>query len=584
MSLSYIEVSDHMTENETLSQSSGFLHKVFNRQLLPSMLVSLGYTLNVLFDGIIVGRKLGVESFAAINVCMPVYLFLCAAGSLIGIGCYLLSSRAIGAGDTKKSNRIFNSALLLMAIVSMLTTLAGVFLTEPITRLLCGGTFSRDVYDYAWVTLIGSSVKLFLYIPMYYLILDGKGRWASVCTVVMTAVNILLDVVMVCLWNMGTAGAAWASVIATAISTVMGMTVLLHRGTFSINFKFERGRMLIDMAFYGLPNAMNNLAAALRVLFLNRLLIGVGTEALCLFSVLNNLSELSLVIVDGVPKTATPLLAIYSAEHSNSGIRILMKHQAKITLVLSAVFAVAVTVLSGFIAPLYGMELAAYTQVLLPFACFGIATVFAAILRMLILYYNADGKNLLSTLLTVARIALMPVLCLWLAIRFNLYLWAFWPVAEAVTLLLLVTLLFLLRGRNGSFLLLLKDNEAEKSLEFSVPAEDTEICGASEKIASYCAEFGMNPKQTMRISLALEEVLTLMRTKCIGDSNETFDLRVFTGDGRTGIRIRCTGQRYNPFEQPDDADECMGVRMINSLSTDVIYNFVYGMNNLLILI
>ena len=573
-----------MTEKGILSQNSGFLHKVFNRQLLPSMLVSLGYTLNVLFDGIIVGRKLGVESFAAINICMPVYLFLCAAGSLIGIGCYLLSSRAIGAGDSAKSNRIFNSALLIMAIVSVVTTLAGVFLTEPITRLLCGGTINRDVFDYAWVTLIASSVKLFLYIPMYYLILDGKGRWASVCTVVMTALNILLDVVMVCLWNMGTAGAAWASVIATAIATVLGMIVLLHRGTFSINFKFEGGRLLIDMFRYGLPNATNNLAAALRVLFLNRLLIGVGTEALCLFSVLNNLSELSLVIVDGVPKTATPLLAIYSAEHSNSGIRILMKHQAKITLILSSVFALMVTALSGLVAPLYGMELTAYTQVLLPFACFGIATVFAAVLRMLILYYNAAGKNMLSTVLTAARIALLPVCCLWLTVRLELYLWVFWPAAEAAALLLLLAGLSLLRGRENSLLLLLKDNEAEKSLEFSVPAEDTEICGASEKIAAYCAEFGMNPKQTMRISLALEEVLTLMRTKCIGSAAETFDLRVFTGDGRTGIRIRCTGERYNPFEQPDDADECMGVRMINSLSTEVVYNFVYGMNNLLILI
>ena len=58
------------------------------------------------------------------------------------------------------------------------------------------------------------------------------------------------------------------------------------------------------------------------------------------------------------------------------------------------------------------------------------------------------------------------------------------------------------------------------------------------------------------------------------------DLRAFALDDITGIRIRCVGIRYNPFEDSDDEDLLMGVKMISKMADVVTYTYALGMNTI----
>ena len=77
---------------------------------------------------------------------------------------------------------------------------------------------------------------------------------------------------------------------------------------------------------------------------------------------------------------------------------------------------------------------------------------------------------------------------------------------------------------------LLEDTTLEKSgkvINFSVEGNAADICSASAKITEFCDDNGMNMKQTMRISLAIEEMLTLI-TDENGKHTPHFDMRVFS--------------------------------------------------------
>ena len=111
----------------------------------------------------------------------------------------------------------------------------------------------------------------------------------------------------------------------------------------------------------------------------------------------------------------------------------------------------------------------------------------------------------------------------------------------------------------------------------------SEICEASEKIQLFCIDNGVEKKITMRISLAIEEILaviTQMNESVIID----FDIRVFAIQGVNGIRIRYNGVDFNPLEIPEDDERYLGVMMISNLSENVEYNKVLGLNSMIIII
>ena len=71
------------------------LTRVYYRALIPNMAAILGGTINVLFDGILVGRKMGELGIASVNQSLAVYLLLCTVGSLIASGAFAESAAAL---------------------------------------------------------------------------------------------------------------------------------------------------------------------------------------------------------------------------------------------------------------------------------------------------------------------------------------------------------------------------------------------------------------------------------------------------------------------------------------------------------
>lgn len=147
------------------------------------------------------------------------------------------------------------------------------------------------------------------------------------------------------------------------------------------------------------------------------------------------------------------------------------------------------------------------------------------------------------------------------------------------------------------------DLSLEKSgnvLNFSVSSAAEDICSASERITDFCAANGMDKKRTMRIQLALEEIMTLITqvNKEMDKGLLQFDLRAYSLQGVAGIRIRYAGLAFNPFQRmkeknpllvqgnsdfalQDEEDELyMGISMIQKMVEEIHYQRTFGVNTL----
>lgn len=575
-------------QQETLTQNEQFLKKAYHRALFPCILSILSGNINILADGILVGQRLGTEALAAINLCVPVYLLLCIVGSFFVSGTAIPAAKAIGAGRLEEAQKFYRTAVSTTLAASVLFTMAGLLLLRPLTVFLSPDPALQPmVFSYAGITLAGALPKIMIYVPFWFLRLEGKNKTVTWMMTMMAGGNIILDLWFLYGLEMGVAGAALASVLATAAACVMGFASLCRRsGSFSVKFFcWFRAEAWKEIVQAGSPSACNNLFQTLRLLVVNSLLFQAGgARMVAAFTAVNCIASFAMCITDGAPQAASAMLGIYHGEHDNNSVRLLLKREWKSGLFCGLLFALAVIGGSEWITAMYGLT----DSLRFPMICLGLGLPFGLLCSILSGYYNVSGHNLWANAIIFLRVFFWAAGSLWLLGVFGKNLWWFLPASEMLTVgsWYVATAVFHRRHRELSrFLMMdLSIERAGRVLGFSVDGNVEEICEASQKISGFCEENGLTVKQAMRISLAMEEIMTLI-VNINSREKLTFDARAFAIQGVVGIRIRYGGMEYNPFDVKEEAEEMyLGIGMIRSLAEKVLYQKTFGVNTLQILI
>lgn len=590
----------------SLEQNEQFLKKAYGKALIPCMLSILSGNINILADGILVGQRLGMDALAAINFSLPVYLVLCIAGSFAVSGTAICAAAAIGDNQDSKAQELYKISVFWCLLLSAVITAAGLVCLKPLASLLCSEkSVSPLVMEYVGVTLVGALPKILIYIPFWYLRLDGRNRQVTWMMLVMGVGNVLLDLLFLYTFDMGVFGAALASVVATAVSCLMGFVWLCDkRSSFPLGVCVVcKGVSFMQVAKAGSPSAMNNLFQTLRVMAVNTLLLWSGGSGLvAAFTAVNCICAFEESVTGGVPQAAAAMLGIYSGEHDNKSARMLIKRQIKSGVPYCLLFSAVVLAGADLIAGAYGL-----TESLgFAFFCLSLGMIPALCNCILSGYYNVSGHSMWANIIILLRVFVMPCASLFVLWRLSQNPWWFLFVGEIFTLLIWFAATGIyhhFQSRCSRFLLM--DNTLEETgrvINFSVRGEAEDICDASSKITVFCEENGMLPGQVMRVSLAMEELMTVITSVNPAGSVE-FDLRVYSLEGVIGIRIRYSGREFNPLccaqdnavqrdgvaqGKTSDAAELddmyMGIRMIEDMVETSLYQRTFGMNTIQIYI
>jgi Na+-driven multidrug efflux pump len=594
--------------NAKLVQNDTFLSRTFNSAVIPSILTTLTGTITIIVDGILVGQKIGLNGLAALNYCLPLYMIQCVIGSLIVSGAGIISSRLIGNSDHKGANDYCQVAVTLGIIVSVLLTFFGVLFLDPISKALCSDPeITPMIVEYAYITFLGTVSRVLLYIPFWYLRIEGKNNHVLISVAIMAVGNIILDIVFLFGLGYGVAGAALASVISTTVATMYGLIILFSKKTrvnFEFNLKMPTLAMMKKIFVTGSPAANNNLMQTLRLLVVNYLLTYFGgTDMVAYFTVINGVASVSESITVGVPSAGIAITGICYGEHDNPSLRIILKKEIIYGILLCLVFGAAIIFGSDYIAMAYGVD----GSIRFPMMCLAASLVPALLCGILIHLYNVTGHEVLSNTMITLRIFVFAAITTFLLQYNDMAPWPFLFQEQVLTLFFwIIASGFIARRRKLSRFLLL-DTELEHSgnvINFSSDSSAEQIAGASEKIVTFCENNDMNPKEVMSVSLALEEIMALIaevnrdhaqekrnneKNTVPGDlSNNSdlvlFDIRVFKIQGVIGIRFRYDGIPFNPVAEENQSDMYMGIRLVTKITQTIVYRVVFGMNSLSITI
>ena len=578
-----------------LAQNAAFIRGAYRKAVITGMLSILSVNINVFVDGILVGRRIGSGALAAINLSLPVYLALCVVGSFLAAGTEIPAARAIGIGDAQKRDVFFRTGLNASLLVSAVITLLGLAFRGPLVSFLCADESTREyVTQYVVITMIGALPKIVIYIPFWYLRLDGKNADVTVMMTGMTIINIVLDILFVYYLDMGVFGAGLASVIATALACLYGLLRLFSKGSpYSWRAELACSRNAwLTIASAGFPSAFNNLCSTIRLLIVNAMLMSHGgAELVAVFTAVNGIWGFGECVTLGVPAAGGAMLGVFSGERDNGSCRLLLREEWKIGCIAGGVFLGLCAALSGAVPKMYGLS----GSILVPLMWMAFSVFPALLLNILTTYYNMASMNIWSNALIFLRVIVMTCAGLYLAIAARFSTFSFLLFAEAATVILwwgATGLHQRRRPQDSRYLMTNLDNERSgRVLNFSVSADVDEIVSASERISEFCAKNGMSAKETIRLEMSMEEVMTLIRqvNEEKGAHSLTFDLRAYAVSGVKGIRIRYNGIPFNPFSfspgtESIEDDMYMGVRMIKKMVEMANYQSAFGINTLQIIL
>lgn len=413
--------------------------KIFYHYLVPAISGTMVTSIYVLADSIIIGKGIGSDALAALNIVLPLFNIFFGIGLLFGIGGSVLMSIARGAGDYKRGENYYSIAFILNAFTSILCTLLLLWFMEPIVTFL-GATDITLPYirNYAPYIIIGLSSFSFSSFFQTFVRNDGSPKLSMIAVMSGGILNIILDIIFVYPLKMGMKGAAVASVLGAACTVVILLFHFLSK-TNGLHFNLSGGtlKQIPNILTNGFTSFFVEIAAGIVMFIFNlQILKHIGEVGITMYGVIANTSIIVTCLCNGINQAAQPIASMNYGAGLTSRVEQLKKLGMKTAFVVCSVIAII-----GIIVPnLFTNIFIHPTAEILELSSIAVRTYFIGFFFMgmnmfIIGYFQATLNPLLSFVLCLSRGCLFSLLFVFLLPPFIgvIGIWAAMPLAELVS-------------------------------------------------------------------------------------------------------------------------------------------------------
>ncbi len=321
---------------------------------IPIAIALFVQNLNNIVDSFWVS-DLGQNAMASLGIVYPVYCILIGIGNGLGIGVSAAIARNIGMKNHDNANGVAAQGLLTTLVISVVLTVFLVITAEPVIVLMGGGEMVEECLSYGLPIYLGSFFIILSGVMSGMLRGEGAARRSMAIQVVGAAINIVLDPIMIFWMDMGVAGAAWATVIAFVISSLMAFYWYLNTNSMYVrfekkNFRFST-KLQKEILNVGLPESIELTVMNFFNIFLNIfVVVCAGTAGLAVYTMVWRIGYLTVIPAQAM---GGALVAICSAEYGmkefdmiRDAYRFAIKRSLIMLLALNLVFALLAGVLA----------------------------------------------------------------------------------------------------------------------------------------------------------------------------------------------------------------------------------------------
>ena len=286
--------------------------KLFIKCAIPATLSMIFSGIYSIADGIFVGRCIGSDALAAVNLVMPLIMISFALAEMIAVGSSVQLAMLLGQKEKELANRTFSVCIKVILGISVIIGLIFFFLSKPILTLM--GTEGKALQygiEYIRVYAVFSPLIIVYFAADNYLRICGKQNYSMALNIVTSVLNIVLDFLLLVVWKQGVWAAAFTSCISIALGTVMALCPFFRN---KLELKFVKGwisaKQFVKLVANGSSEFFANIASSIFSFILNIVLLSIGgTTAVAAMSVVMYVESIASMMISGMSDSMQPAIS-----------------------------------------------------------------------------------------------------------------------------------------------------------------------------------------------------------------------------------------------------------------------------------
>lgn len=286
---------------------------------IPSIIAMMVSSLYNIVDQFFIGRSVGMLGNAATNVAFPLTITCTALALLCGIGGAANFNLSMGRREQEKAVSFVGGAIGMMLLLGIgLAIIVRIFL-RPF--MVAFGATDR-VLDYALlytrITSLGFPFLIVTTGGSNLIRADGSPKYAMICTLTGAIMNTVLDPLFIFTFDMGIAGAAWATIIGQVVSGIMVLGYLTRFKTVHIPLKTLLPSKASWMPIFSLGIApfFNQIAMMIVQIVMNNTLTYYGEQSsygseipMACAGIISKVGMIFFAIVIGISQGIQPIIS-----------------------------------------------------------------------------------------------------------------------------------------------------------------------------------------------------------------------------------------------------------------------------------
>ncbi len=287
--------------------------KLLLQYSVPAIIATAAASLYNIIDRIFIGHGVGPLAISGLALTYPLMNITAAFGAMVGVGAGTMISIRLGQHDRKGATQILGTSVMLNITISIIVAIVTLVFLEPI--LISLGA-SKGTLPYARkfmeVILLGN-IFTHLYLGLNNVLrASGYPDKAMIATLITVAVNLALAPIFIFVFKWGIRGAAFATVCAQIIGTILVVLHFFKKSSF-VHFlpgylKFKKV-IIKDIISIGMSNFFMLICGSLVITIVNLSLRNYGGDfAIGAFGIINSMANLAVMIVIGFNQGMQPIV------------------------------------------------------------------------------------------------------------------------------------------------------------------------------------------------------------------------------------------------------------------------------------
>ena len=311
---------------------TGEIPRLFMKYALPGVAGLLFLGIQSVIDGIVLGRFVGANALASVNLVLPCYSLISAFAIVMGIGGQTLVSISLGRGDKQEANNALRSVFVFLLGMSVVVSLV-IFLSAGKIASFLGANevLLPDAVHYIRALVPFFPLLCAMFFGDYIIKAMGHPLYATSVMGITVVLNIVLDLVFVAVLGWGGMGAGLATGIAFTMGACFNVPRLFSRHEVVAVQRGRYDRRLVWNAFYnGSSEGMSELSVAITVFLFNITMMRyLGESGVAAFTAINYILFIGTTVFLGISDGIIPIIGYNYGARQQERIKSILKLAAR---------------------------------------------------------------------------------------------------------------------------------------------------------------------------------------------------------------------------------------------------------------